>query len=334
MSDSILLGADSIAKQNISTSEHHLQFTFAIITMCINLTSSIPTVIINGMLLHIHIKNRKSPSRIIICNMTVTDLLTGFVVQPAYSAHIIKDLNGEFSYSVFLLFNFAAYLVCGMSLLTAGGMSIDRLFATIKPFSYKSYGKPRTYLIVVVFIWFQGVTFVSLYTAGAIDREMAQAVFMLTVSFAMVSFIVSYTIIISSMRKRERRITNASSNGALSATKRPTTQRNKITKTFALMIIALSVMYLPMFVVKILVWRSQSSQIVALNIANRLANTTTFLNSLCNPILYCYANASTKRQLQEQLLVFSGLFKGNRIQEARTERISRSNLSNAATSVM
>ena len=332
MSDSILLGADSITKQNITTSEHGAQLTFAVITVCINLISSFPTVILNAMLLHIHIKSRKSPTMIVVCNMTVIDMLTGLIVQPAYAAHIILDLYGLFSYGVFLFFNFNAYFVCGMSLMTACGMSIDRLFATIRPFSYKSHGKQRTYIIVVVFIWFQGLAFVSLYTAGVIGRVMAQTVFMLTVSFAMVSFIVSYTVIIRSMRKRTRRITTCGQDGILS-TKKQGTQTTRITKTFALMIIALCAMYLPMFVVKVLVWRARSSQIVALNIANRLANTITFLNSLFNPILYCYTNNNTKRQLHEVFSAFVRVLSRNRIQQVRTERVQRSNISDVATTV-
>ena len=336
MSDSILLGAESIQNRNISSSEHKIQATFAVITIAVNIISAILNVIINGLLLHVHIKNRKSPSRILICNMTVTDFLTGLIVQPAYAAHIIIDLNGHPSYSALLFFNFTAYLVCGMSLVTAGGMSIDRLFATIRPFSYKFYGKPRIYVIMVVFIWSQGFTFVSLYTADVINRAMAQTAFMLTVIFAVISFVVSYAIIITSIRKRERRITNSGLQGPLSVRKQSTTQqnqRNKITKTFALMIIALCAMYLPMFVVKIFVWRAKSSQLVVLNIANRLSNTVTFLNSLLNPVLYCYSNVNSKRQVKDLLSAVFVYIRGDSIRPVHTERVTRHQLSNAATSI-
>jgi len=334
MSDSILLGEDSVAKQNITASEYQVQLTFSIITIIINSMASLPTIILNSMLLHIHIKNRKSPSKIIICNMTVTDILTGLLVQPAYAAHIIMDLQGTLVYSNFLFFSFTAYFVCGMSLITAWGMSIDRLLATVRPFSYKFYGKSRTYIVVVIFIWFQALVFVSLYTAGVIGRVMAQTVFILTVSFAMVSFIVSYAIIIKFMRKRERRVTRTTPSGNISKRKQSNAQPNKITKTFALMIIALCVMYLPMFVVKVLLWRAKSQNIVALNIANRLANTITFLNSLFNPILYCYTNNNTMQQLKELFLSCCGHFGRSSIQQVRTERIRRNNLANEVTSGM
>lgn len=333
MSDSILLGPENINEKNLTRNEKQVQFAFAVFTIATNLVSSILNVIINGLLLHIHVQTRKSSSRILVFNLTLTDILTGLVVQPAYATHIILDINGETNYNAFLFFNFTAYLVCGMSLLTAGGMSIDRLAATVRPFSYKFYGKPRIYVAVVVLIWLQGLTFVSLYTANIINRVLAQMVFMLTVTFAVFSFVLSYAIIINSMRQRERRITQMGLQGPQSTRKKSVAQRNGVTKTFALMVIALCVMYLPMFVVKIFVWRANSSHIVALNIVNRLANTVTFLNSLLNPILYCYSNTNTKRQMKEMFFKFTAFLQHDQVQPVRTERITRNDLSKMTSNI-
>ena len=317
----------------MTSSEHNFHLTFAIITITTNLVSSVLNVILNGLLLHTHMQNRRSPSQILVGNLTVTDILTGLIVQPAYAVHIVLDINGIFNYPVFVFFNFTAYLVCGISLVTAGGMSIDRLAATIRPFSYKFYGKLKIYVAAVALIWLQGIAFVLMYTFDVIGKAFARMAFMLIVSFAVLSFILSYTVIIVSMQKRERRITQSGPCGMMSTQKRSTTQRNNITKSFALMIIALCVMYLPLFFVKIVLWRSRNSHCVALNALNRLSNTVTFLNSLLNPILYCYSNKNTKRQIKEIVAKCFAQPGRNRIRPANIEGATRENVLHVVTSL-
>ena len=326
MGDSILKGEFNLQREhNTSSYEHKAYFTIAVITVAINIASSLATVVLNSLLLRIHIRNQKSPSRILVCNLAVTDILTGLVVQPTYVVHIIHDLKGSIDSTAFLVFSFAAYLVCGMSLVTAGGMSVDRLLATVKPFVYKSYGNPKIFGAIVVFIWVQGVCFVSLYTANVINNSLAQLAFTLTVAFAVISFIVSYAIILKSIRRRERRVTNCGPHGPNTVRSNQQTRKKKITVTFALMVITICLMYLPMFIVKLLLWQADSSQLLALNIANRIANTVTFLNSLLNPLLYIYNNVTVRRQMKDMCSSNCFLFRQNQPRPLTGANGARSN---------
>lgn len=325
MGDSILLGQDALRNITISPEEQDTHFAISVMAIVINIVSGILTVIINAIILTIHIQNRKSPSRVLIASLAVTDLLTGMVVQPMFIVHVILDLCGKFNDTVFLVFNFFGYVVCGVSLVTAGGMSVDRLFASVAPFWYKIHGKPKIFIGVVAFIWFQGICFCSLFVAGVIDNKLAQLAFGLTVGFAVVTFIVSYIIIMFKMRMQERRVMQRGPLAHNTVTNQSNKQRKNTTKTFALLIMMLCLMYLPMFVIKYLLWKAKPSQIYALLIVNRVANTVTFLNSLSNPLLYCYFNLSIRRRVKE---ILTNYLRGNRVQpiaiEVRRKRGFRS----------
>ena len=295
MSDSILYTGP---RNNTLTSENNANFIAAIITVVINIVSGIFAVTLNSLLLHTLILKQKSASRILICNLAVADLLTGLVTQSCYVVHIIMDVRGKFSHTALFIFNFSAYALCGISLVTAGGMSLDRLLATLVPFRYKHHSKPRLFVIIVMVIWLQALGIVSLYMAGIISNMLSQMAFSMTVIFAVLSFVISYSIIVKNHRVRDRRISHAAS---LHTANQRQQRQSKVNKTFACMVVAMCLMYLPMVAVKLLLWKADSAQFTVLNIANRIANTTTFLNSSINPVLYCYGNVTVRAQIKESV---------------------------------
>lgn len=309
MSDSILHSKPGNAIGHSFTRNEQLMF--AIIPACVNFASGIFAVAINSVLLYILVQNHKSGSRVLICNLAITDLLTGLVVQQSYAIHMILSMKAP-NYVALYMFNFTAYLVCGLSLVTAGGMSLDRLIATLFPFWYKIRAKPRVFTFTVVFIWVQGVGFLTLYLSGVINNTLAQLAFSLTVCFAVLSFAISYPLIARNFRLREKRVTQSSSLPSAAATELRQQRQAKVTRTFAFMVIALCLMYLPMVVVKLLLWKASDTHLKTLDIINRVTNTVAFLNSSLNPMLYCYGNNAVRAEIKQCFANFFSRFIGKR----------------------
>ncbi|XP_031557682.1 melanocyte-stimulating hormone receptor-like [Actinia tenebrosa] len=116
-------------------------FTADIICVIINAFLSIPSMILNLLLILSIIKtpSLRKPSFILICCLAVTDFGVGLLIQPLFIARKIAFLysNVEVYCSLLKAGNVLSHIVCSPSFFVVTAISIDRYFAIRLQTRYK-----------------------------------------------------------------------------------------------------------------------------------------------------------------------------------------------------
>ena len=113
----------AISGSNVNNSRPE---TIVIINCVLNVPLLITSIIGNTLMLAAILRtpSLRSPSTILLCSLTVSDLLVGFVVQPLYISHEITK-----NASLHPVVMTTAFAACGGSLLTMTTISVDRFLA-------------------------------------------------------------------------------------------------------------------------------------------------------------------------------------------------------------
>ena len=274
----------------------------SILTIVINVVFSLLSITQNLVLLMLLNKQAKTPSQLLLCNLAVTDLLTGLFTQPLYVAHITLDMLHKSSYPLLCCFGFSGYVCSGVSLLTVTGLSMDRLFATKKPFKYRVSRHRKQCMFYLAFIWLLIVLGSSLFFAKLSSTTFGRIAFTLVVSSTFLIFFYAYIHILRVTRKQRKVIDSISE-----SRNHGVTIQSRMTKSFLILAAWLCIMYLPMTVIKLIHWGYTGSKYWHLGLANRVANTFMFMNSTVNPIIYNFRHKNLRRESM-QLISRTGLF--------------------------
>ena len=96
---------------------------------------------------------RRKSYNFLITNLAVTDLLTLLIIEPLIWTVVVKSLYGNCTEELVRVTRALAYFLCCASLLTITAMSLDRCFAVLIPFRYKTFATPQTIARGAVLIW-------------------------------------------------------------------------------------------------------------------------------------------------------------------------------------
>ena len=79
------------------------------------------------------------PSKLLYCNLAITDLCVGIIVQPLNLAHWISVVTERWNICYYALqgTRFSGYTLCAVSLLTSTAISVDRLLALLLGLRYR-----------------------------------------------------------------------------------------------------------------------------------------------------------------------------------------------------
>lgn len=246
------------------------------------------------------------PSRTLFYSLAASDICVGVIVQPFNLIYMISSAEGQASLcsSALPYWDVIGFAMSGISLLTTSEISVDRLLALRLKLRYRevvSLGRTR---LVVVMTW------LASFAAGSTSLWNRKTFTILQILGVFLSISVSsfsYTTIHILLQQREKRrqerqiawdqpslSVNEASTSAFS------TRRYKNTVSTALWVYCVLLMCsLPYMIVAALWAVYGSSQ--AIIIAHAYAITLLYLNSVLNPVLYCWKIRHVRQAVKEFL---------------------------------
>lgn len=281
------------------TPNHNLQheannFQLAIINCALNVPLMFATITGNALVLITMLTSPslRSPSIVFLCNLAISDLLVGLVVQPIL---ITRSLHPQWKIitSVYEIF---AICFGGVTLLTMTAISVDRYLALYSHMNYPNLVTSRRTVITSITIWFICSSFPGLYLwSQRVTFSITIVIIVLCVFISTVCYLKIYRVV----RHHQNQIQQQAA-----ATHRVNDHRGqhvRISKKTAMntfiyyicMILCYSPVTVPM--VQKAFFKNQWT------IAGTLADTVVFMNSAINPFLYCWRNRELRSLVSETL---------------------------------
>ena len=265
------------------------------------------TVISNGIFLITLLRKEslQTPPNILLGALCISDLLVGLVLEPLWLADFFKRIEHQFSMSIFASKLLIMYVVIGLSFHFMALISLDRYFAICHPFLYVQHATKRKAIascgLTLLFL-------VVVYTISIILVTMQQPIWLLISSLVISVFDWSVMIfchweIVKVIRRQKRQITTRNERGATQhACCRNSERERKQANAIFILVAVFLICYLPTVVKFVLslnrVHFSNDSQRLVFNM---WVDFLLFLNSLANPLLYCFRLRSIRGAMIETL---------------------------------
>ena len=238
-------------------------------------------------------------SRALFYSLAASDLCVGSIVQPLNIVFLISNLTGNTTlcHGVMPYLEVLGFAMCGVTLLTASEISLDRLLALRLRLSYRrvvSLGRAR---LVVVITWF--VSLISGLTS-LWNREAFNVLQMVGVFLSITVSTVSYGWIHHNLRQRAKKIHNHRRTAGWSEPRQSAIEGNSISRmrykktlsTAQWVYFVLLLCSLPYMTVAVL-WTvlGGNKEII---ICHAFAVTLLYFNSAFNPLFYCLKIAEVR----------------------------------------
>ena len=277
-----------------------LQSTY-VATSIVNGLCSVIAVTCNLIVILAIVRNSSlhTPSYVLLCNLAISDLGVGLVVQPLYIALIIAQLNekADLSCKIGVAYFSIANCFGVLSLFTVTTISVDRFLAVYIANKYRSTVTMKKAKLVVVFLWLIATTVMIIFI---LKRTVYFIVAMIVFGRCLLITSCNY-IAISRMLQRHHALSQSNNNIQTGQQRRNifTIGRYKRTVTTMLYVyIAFLLCYLPYLcftIIKIHFGNASKRQgiyfITALNLV--------FLNSTLNPFLYYWRIPEVRLQIKQ-----------------------------------
>ena len=252
-----------------------------------NIPSSIFASVSNALIILtlLRTKTLRTPTNIFTGSMCFTDFLVGAVVQPLF---ITLNLSGTSnSHHCFLrsALSFSSVLCCGLSMLTLALISLDTYFAICQPYRYQACNLQPLYQAIIVCVWICWTTFSVLPFVNVVTPDTFYMVVTILPVLTFVLITYCYLKIFCVVRSKIRNVVPL---GRLSIAHNicSARQRRK-SKTIAFMILVFAACYIPIAIFTGIssIWTLNWS---ILHIVSPVLETGVYLNSLFNPMIYCF----------------------------------------------
>ena len=234
-------------------------------------------------------KLRSSPSNFILVSMALADISVGLVVCPitAYWGWVIFDKGtSPFDLSVIFAINvFSVNVSFGhMSLLT-----VDRLFAVVKPLQYRVIITNKRAVIGSCVCWIYFLAFGCSFLMLRDYFAIMGAVYNVQLLSILVSMLIMYTVITIRLRRYSKTRMNKpihSPNSLLVILQR----EKRLFKAITIVICAFLICYMPWFIVQLLIYLCKPCHphLALLMIFFGFSGSLTYANSGLNPMLYSW----------------------------------------------
>ena len=270
---------------NESTGEAYTVLVYLII---LDIISSPVTSILNALVIFtVKTKPRlKTTSNVALACLALTDCVMGVIGQPFFAVQLAVLLQGEGSSSYCTLLVTSANVVRTLAIASIFNltlMNIDRYIAIKHSLKYKTLVTRGRLLRGSAFAWV--VSFLLTVPLSFTDNDIYLIVSTTTGCLCMAIITFCQIVILQETRTLKKRI------AAHQVSPEDRKKLLKDKKAFQLTTIILFVLvltYLPMFVVRILITNSIICSLNASHIAVMSAIFASILNSLINPIIYCF----------------------------------------------
>ena len=271
-----------------------------IVVASFNLVLAPFAALLNLIILVVILKNRRlqSISNILLMNLCLTDLLTGFIAQPMFAAITIISKDGIENCPLFVTGVIIGYYVGTLSYLTLLTIWTDRYFAIFHPFRYIEWASKGLVIKVLAVLW---ITCALLVSLSLLTKEfLLHSIFtMITVP---ISFGWSFYVQLKTMYivRRLQRQTSTTENTVSDSVKG--NSNSQATKVAATILITICVCNFPHCVVYI--WGYLFTRPDGLYVAFGWTTTLLLVNSSWNPIIYCLKMTEIREKVFELLKGF------------------------------
>lgn len=245
-------------------------------------------------------------SKLLYCNLAITDLCVGLIVQPLKVICCLSAVIEQGNLCRYILKTsvIMAYILGGVSLTITPAIGVDRLLALLLQLRYKKVVTLKKTFIVVSVIWVWTIAS-TVKTTNYDSKPLAETVWggAISISLCLAISIFCYTKIYLILRKYQNQVQN------LVPQRRPSIAgavvplniaRYKRAVSSALWVqVALVVCYLPYSIVAVITIHKDLCSPVFL--ALTYAGLFTVINSSLNPLLYCWKNRNVRQAMMDTL---------------------------------
>ena len=227
------------------------------------------------------------PSKLLFRNLALTDLFVGLITQPLYILYFMIIANEHWDICLLIqkLTHVTTYILCGVSLLTVTGISVDRLLALLMGTRYRQVVTLTRVRILLLFVWILVGASSIMLVVNFREHTLISAI-MIAMLLALSTF--CYTkifVILRSHQKKIRGNDRRENNENISSI--DFKQYRKSVSTALWINYTLIACYLPLALVLALKF-FRSVPISTILVSWGAAQSLVYLKSLLNPILYCW----------------------------------------------
>ena len=285
----------SITKEIDSSTQDERQHGFRAVYLIINVvinTIACPFTVGLNMLVIVAIKRRPSLRgnvNIMLACLAVTDVLTGLTSQPSIIIWNLSQLSGtEERFAVFFMFKwfFFSWLALS-SCLHLMAVVCERLVAIKFPYRYNQVVTKRNIKLAILFSWIYSVTCrIVLYQIGI--KSSLYGIYAAHIPTACVIFVsCSYAVLYSESRRHKKLI-------KAQCLSQEDVERflkdSKALKTTVLVVAALGLCIMPGTLYLVL-----RHYVNAVNSVSEIVFTLITINSLLNPLIYCWRQRELRK---------------------------------------
>ena len=278
------------------TAELHSQLTFILV---LNSFLSV-TAFSSNVLILIALDKESSlhpPSKLLLRSLAATDLCVGLIAEPLIVTYWMSVVNEYWNICpyVYEASVITSYILCGVSLWTMTVISVDRLLALLLGLRYRQVVTLKRTFVIVITLWVLSLVFSAMRFLNPLITTWYGII---GIPLCLTISIFSYTKIFLILRHHNTQIHNHVQQP--SQTNQLNIARYKKTVSIAIWLqLTLLACYLPFVIVETFMATSELPS--SLYLAWSCATTSVFLNSLLNPILYCWKLKEVRQAVKDTI---------------------------------
>ena len=266
---------------NLSQNTSGEDTLWLIITCAINVPSMLVAIVGNSLVLAaiLSAPSLRSPAILLLCNLALSDLLVGLVIQPLFIAHSF-NLTTRLLTSIWLIMSYSA---CGISLCTMTAIAVDRFLALHYHLRYSTMVTSFRIKTILTALWLKSFIFSGIYFWSV------RIFFLYITIFVCLCLIISvfcYVRIFKIVRHQQKKIQcqHQAVNLPQGSTISNLLQLKKSAINSFLFFIVMVLFYTPVSTYLSLIYATKDGSHRGWNVAITLV----FINSSVNPFLYCW----------------------------------------------
>ena len=270
---------------------------FVTLNVCLSLIATIGNLLILVALRKMTSIN--PPTKLLFQCLAASDLCVGLIEQPLFVAITLRDFSSPAaSYYVMKVYAGLSFILCGVSLMTAATISIDRLLALILGLSYKLTVTVKRVRKVVIIVWLGSFLVGFSHWIGL--RFIAYGTSFVVTFFSIFTSAFSFTKIALKLRQQQAQVEQRVEQEQVNGGEIPLNiaRYKKMVHSVAWLQMALIVCYMP--IISLILFTIVTQRFGKLFLY-RSAITIVFLNSSINPILYCWRIREVKKEVKNAL---------------------------------
>ena len=285
------------AMENTNETSHRLMMARVVVSAC-NIFFSI-TAVLGNILIFIAFHKESSfhpPSKLLFRCLAATDLCVGVIAQPTFVIYQLSIVARRLDvcYTAARLSYISTTILCGVSLATMTGISVDRLLALLLKMRYRQVVTLKRVGMAVVFFWFQSIA-VSMLVFGDMLVYLSLSCALTLLSVVTSTF--CYLKIFFTLRQQRTQVHVQDDQGKPEDRNNPqtgTTYKRTVSSALVFHLVLISC-YLPYFVVRVMV------AIVGrrLLVSEAVVTSMIYVNSSLNPIFYCWKIKEIRHEVKK-----------------------------------